>query len=181
MRVLLRSVEKEQDPALLQFMDNCVDKCVQEVVCRVSDKHILQRQLTGYFTPGVAHVKGKRGLEAADVPASKMFRGAPVSAISGIQAKQPAPASKGNGDHLPQSSKTYCEYCNKWIAICSFAKHKRESKKHKESESSLKATGSKCACDTSLVIVLFCISIFVADTWCQACQQGFIMAHECAK
>ena len=180
--MLLRSVEKEQDPALLQFMDDCIDKCVKEVVCRVSDKHIVQRQLTGSFTPGVAHVRGgKRYMNVVNEPAGKKFHGQPVSPIAAISAKPYAPAPKGNGDHLPQSSKTYCEYCNKWIAISSFGKHKRESKKHKVSESSLRATGSKCTCDTSLVIVLFCISTFVADTWCQACEQGFVIEHECSK
>jgi hypothetical protein len=145
----------ETDPVLLQFINGCVDKCCQDVECRVSDKQIVQRQLSGSFTPGVAYVKGhKTKLAPAaasggnatdpDAPSAKKFRGTPQSAICNIQAKPYAPAPKGNGDHLPQTAKQYCEYCNKWIAKSSFSKHASSSKRHKESEASLKSTDSKC-------------------------------------
>ena len=154
----------ETDPDLLQFIDGCVNKCCHDVQCRVSDKQILQRQLTGSFTPGVAHVKGSSKRSAAggndanvDAHSAKKYRTV-ESSISKIVAKPYAPAPPGNGDHLPQSEKQYCEYCSKWIAKSSFAKHTRTSKRHKDSEASLKATGSKCTCDTSLVIVLFALT-----------------------
>ena len=179
--MLLRSVEKEQDPALLQFMDDCIDKCVKEVVCRVSDKHIVQRQLTGSFTPGVAHVRGgKRSMKVVNEPAGKKFHGQPESPIATISAKPYAPAPKGNGDHLPQSSKTYCEYCNKWIAKGSFSQH-RDAQIHKTNEESFKRSGSKCKCDNSLVIVLLALKTFLADTWCPTCNKGFVKDHDCGK
>jgi len=156
----------------------------------VSDKQIVQRQLTGSFTPGVAYVKGNKRIIPAsaaggnvaytDAPSAKKFRGTPQSALCNIQAKPYAPAPKGNGDHLPQTAKQYCEYCNKWIAKCSFAKHTSSSKRHKESEASLKSTQSKCTCNNSLVIVLFALNFF-ADTWCHTCNLGFVTEHECAK
>jgi hypothetical protein len=150
----------ETDPDLLQFIDGCVNKCCHDVQCRVSDKQILQRQLTGSFTPGVAHVKGstKRNGTDLDAPPAKKFKEQQKSPISSITSKPYVPPPKGNADHLPQSAKQYCEYCNKWIAKSSFAKHTSTSKRHKESEVSLKATGSKCTCDNSLVIVLFALN-----------------------
>jgi hypothetical protein len=158
-QVALGSAETDLD--LLQFIDGCVKKCCHDVQCRVSDKQILQRQLTGSFTPGVAHVKGSSKRSAAgenDAPSAKKFKVQQQSAISNIVSKAYAPAPKGNGDHLPQSQKQYCEYCSKWIAKSSFANHLRRSKTHKQSEASLKATGSKCTCDNSLVIVLFALN-----------------------
>jgi hypothetical protein len=153
---LLKSVEN--DPDLLQYMDCCVDKCSHDVECRVSDKHILQRQLTGPCIPSVAHIRpakpGKRKNEdAGEGAAVKKFHGQPQSHISSIKAKPYVAPPKGTGKHLPQSAKRYCEYCNKWISKISFDQHK-QSGIHNQNFASLESSGSKCKCDNSLVIVL---------------------------
>ena len=159
---LLPSVEA--DPALLQFMDSCVDKCFHDVECRVADKRILQRQLTGPSSvPGVAHVKPKnlakakrKGGPAEDLPVKK-YISSPQSSICTIQAKPYAPPPKGNGDHLPQHLKTYCEYCNKWIETESVSQH-QGGRQHKTNETSMKSSDSKCKCDNSWVIVLMALN-----------------------
>ena len=158
-QVALGSAETDLD--LLQFIDGCVNKCCHDVQCRVSDKQILQRQLIGSFTPGVAHVKGSNKRSAAggnDDVSAKKYKGQQKSAIGNIVKKAYAPAPPGNSAHLPQSEKQYCEYCDKWLAESSFASHTRRSATHKKNEVSLKATGSKCTCDNSLVIVLFALT-----------------------
>lgn len=157
-QVALRSAQA--DPDLLQFIDSCVDNCCHDVQCRVSDKQILQRQLTGFFAPGVSYVKGnnKRGSAAADsnAPSAKMFRQSQQSAISDIVSKPYAPAPKGKSDHLPQNQKKYCTSCNKWIAIGTFGQHE----------------GAKIHKDNVTSGVLF--------KWCTACNMGFANEHECS-
>ena len=161
-------------------MDSCVVKCCNDVECRVADKRILQRQLTGPSVPGVAHVrpkdvsKGKRKGGPPEVPPAKKFISPPQSAISTIQAKPYAPPPKGNGDHLPLNKKTYCEYCNKWIETKSFSQH-QGGRTHRENETSLKSSDSKCKCDNSWVMVLlalnFCCRHVVSNLCNRICQR----------
>ncbi len=188
LKTLLHSIQP-MDTGLLEFIDDRVDKCSHDIQCRVLDNQILQRQLIGPpCTPGVAHVRPKpkknpakrEGGEANDNHSPKLFRPDQQSPISGIVAKPFLPPPKGKGDHLPQSEKTYCEYCNKWIAKGSFSQH-RDAQIHKTNEESLKRSGSKCKCDNSLVIVLLALKTFLADTWCPTCNKGFVKDHDCGK
>ena len=196
LKTLLHSIQPDTgllDTGLLEFIDDRIDKCSQDIQCRVLDKQILQRQLIGPpCTPGVAHARPKKqpavkrggsaagGSAANDNPSPKLFRPDQQSPISSIVSKQYVAPPKGKGDHLPQSDKKYCEYCNKWIAKVSYQQH-LVAMIHKTNEASLKKIGSKCKCDNSLVIVLLALKTFVADTWCPTCNMGFVKDHECGK